>query len=988
MADSKVSHSSKLFSSHLSIDQLVDVIDLLKRSGYPETRWQDLGLRLGLHKNTLDAIERNHPGDVTRCLTECLSKWLRKADNVNSKGGATFDSLSNALRSMDETAVADKLDEERCNAMATCIFDTHCHNLSQSLCDPVSVAWMLYGERVLVKQAVTSVESGSPFIPKQREALLDALKEVIQLNYKNLQTLAIVLCKFPRNMPLGEAMHTDYEKCFPSSDEFIKVKVEEGGSSTGTASSTDSVLSTSTVEIPIRKSMSQDFSSIRASYGRMMYNVRKAIRSHQVDFDELIDFTISCSSDIEEKLDKSSDVASVLRVIEKKECSLIDTSLISAVVEEFRVTEAERYVEEYREKLREFCRSISVTLCLKEKFEANPSLQCETATYVFDWRPDEKKLKDITDILSKTSGRFVKIKFIDTGYSIVITCSFPHSLIGALITKLIENLDVLIKNCLKKFTIGCCLIWKKQKLEKMEQLLEEGIDVIKANQGNMNQDPYYLQKKKKQLTACHLEDSGMQSLDTSFAIATSQVKKEREANKRLEEKLQKLKEKHRIQHMLMLTNTGSALSRIRRGMRMEIEELILYLTANKSDLEDQNAAIVENKREIEYLQEQISSTSVQLLMKRKENEAMKADIKKEKQILSNQVKLLYEKDEVKEKDPKVAVPEKMEESTEKKVRNDFYYPTLFLHFIIQILPTDTLLFDQPWFHAELTRNDAEMLLDDYKDIPGAFLVREPASSTNYAISFIFQQVCNHMMIQQKFKEGKMKYYLFRYHLKFDSIFELIEYYHQYPIIMGQTQNTFVMLTVAVPKINDYEARPWFSNVSKIEAEDMLNSVLLDGAFLVRPSSQESEDGKKALAISLRGNDKICHIRITKDGEQFTIGGPAGFTFGNLIELIYYYKYQPIYLNTKLTHPINKEILEQKTSSALMQSPHLHVYESIKEHPITVHALYDFKARRADELSFECGAVITNVEKIHEDWWRGEYKGSRGVFPASYVKEIL
>ncbi|XP_019854980.1 PREDICTED: 1-phosphatidylinositol 4,5-bisphosphate phosphodiesterase gamma-2-like isoform X2 [Amphimedon queenslandica] len=504
----------------------------------------------------------------------------------------------------------------------------------------------------------------------------------------------------------------------------------------------------------------------------------------------------------------------------------------------------------------------------------------------------------------------------------------------------------------------------------MEQLLEEGIDVIKANQGNMNQDPYYLQKKK-QLTACHLEDSGMQSLDTSFAIATSQVKKEREANKRLEEKLQKLKEKHRIQHMLMLTNTGSALSRIRRGMRMEIEELILYLTANKSDLEDQNAAIVENKREIEYLQEQISSTSVQLLMKRKENEAMKADIKKEKQILSNQVKLLYEKDEVKEKDPKVAVPEKMEESTEKK-----------------ILPTDTLLFDQPWFHAELTRNDAEMLLDDYKDIPGAFLVREPASSTNYAISFIFQQVCNHMMIQQKFKEGKMKYYLFRYHLKFDSIFELIEYYHQYPIIMGQTQNTFVMLTVAVPKINDYEARPWFSNVSKIEAEDMLNSVLLDGAFLVRPSSQESEDGKKALAISLRGNDKICHIRITKDGEQFTIGGPAGFTFGNLIELIYYYKYQPIYLNTKLTHPINKEILEQKTSSALMQSPHLHVYESIKEHPITVHALYDFKARRADELSFECGAVITNVEKIHEDWWRGEYKGSRGVFPASYVKEIL
>ena len=94
------------------LDQLVDVIDLLKKSGFPQTRWQDLGLRLGLHKNTLDAIERNHPGDVSRCLTECLSQWLRKADNVNSRGGATFDSLSDALRSMDEIAVVDKLDQE------------------------------------------------------------------------------------------------------------------------------------------------------------------------------------------------------------------------------------------------------------------------------------------------------------------------------------------------------------------------------------------------------------------------------------------------------------------------------------------------------------------------------------------------------------------------------------------------------------------------------------------------------------------------------------------------------------------------------------------------------------------------------------------------------------------------------------------------------------------------------------------------------------
>ena len=93
------------------IDRLVDVIDLLKRCGFPETKWDDLGLRLGLLQTTLEAIERNNHGDVSRCLTKCLSQWLRRADNVDSRGGATWDSLSTTLRSMNEVAVADELSE-------------------------------------------------------------------------------------------------------------------------------------------------------------------------------------------------------------------------------------------------------------------------------------------------------------------------------------------------------------------------------------------------------------------------------------------------------------------------------------------------------------------------------------------------------------------------------------------------------------------------------------------------------------------------------------------------------------------------------------------------------------------------------------------------------------------------------------------------------------------------------------------------------------
>ena len=99
-------------SLRVDINDLDDVLQLLKKCDFPDSKWMELGLKLGLKKNTLDTIEANNPRDVSRCLIECLSKWLERADDVDSKGGATWDSLSDALRSMDEIAVADKLDQE------------------------------------------------------------------------------------------------------------------------------------------------------------------------------------------------------------------------------------------------------------------------------------------------------------------------------------------------------------------------------------------------------------------------------------------------------------------------------------------------------------------------------------------------------------------------------------------------------------------------------------------------------------------------------------------------------------------------------------------------------------------------------------------------------------------------------------------------------------------------------------------------------------
>ncbi|XP_019859847.1 PREDICTED: uncharacterized protein LOC109588097 [Amphimedon queenslandica] len=90
-------------------------------------------------------------------------------------------------------------------------------------------------------------------------------------------------------------------------------------------------------------------------------------------------------------------------------------------------------------------------------------------------------------------------------------------------------------------------------------------------------------------------------------------------NKQLEETLTKVRVKE-IQQLLSLPrNTSSASYRIRRGIRMEIKQLQLLLT-NKTGLLDQNESLIDIKREIAELQEQISVMSVHILNKREENE--------------------------------------------------------------------------------------------------------------------------------------------------------------------------------------------------------------------------------------------------------------------------------------------------------------------------------------------------------------------------------
>lgn len=51
------------------------------------------------------------------------------------------------------------------------------------------------------------------------------------------------------------------------------------------------------------------------------------------------------------------------------------------------------------------------------------------------------------------------------------------------------------------------------------------------------------------------------------------------------------------------------------------------------------------------------------------------------------------------------------------------------------------------------------------------------------------------------------------------------------------------------------------------------------------------------------------------------------------------------------------------------------------------ALYEFKPETQGELGFCKGDIITVLEEVDNNWWKGEHNGQEGLFPAAYVRKM-
>ncbi|KAF7225191.1 1-phosphatidylinositol 4,5-bisphosphate phosphodiesterase gamma-2 isoform X2 [Nothobranchius furzeri] len=299
---------------------------------------------------------------------------------------------------------------------------------------------------------------------------------------------------------------------------------------------------------------------------------------------------------------------------------------------------------------------------------------------------------------------------------------------------------------------------------------------------------------------------------------------------------------------------------------------------------------------------------------------------------------------------------------------------------------------EPWFHGQMHegRIMAERLIQDYcaetGGQDGTFMVRQSDTFvTDFTLSFWRGGRVQHCRIRSGTEEGQNFFYLTP-NLPFPSVYSLIQHYRETPL---RCQDFDLRLTEAVPKPNPHLQEGWFySNLSRGQAEDYLLRIPRDGAFLIRQREGEVD----SFAITFRGDGKVKHCRIQKDGNVYVLGTTTEFE--SLVELVNYFKKKPLYRKIKLRYPVTPELVSrfsQNENCSDLYSAKMYVEPNeIAPSPPqnTVKALYSYQARRADELSFTKGALIHNVTKDADGWWKGDYGGKlQKFFPANYVEEV-
>ncbi|CAF1072616.1 unnamed protein product [Adineta steineri] len=197
--------------------------------------------------------------------------------------------------------------------------------------------------------------------------------------------------------------------------------------------------------------------------------------------------------------------------------------------------------------------------------------------------------------------------------------------------------------------------------------------------------------------------------------------------------------------------------------------------------------------------------------------------------------------------------------------------------------------------------------------------------------------------------------------------------------------------------------PWFyGSISRAEAEKILlqkdsntqRYQQADGAFLVRMCESSPGD----FSLSVKCQDQVQHFKVLRDGMGKYFLWVVKFDSVN--ELIEYHR------TTSVNRGQNLLLKDMGSEQTQTQS----YSNNIKSAPRTIQnfqppppppsnssgpsndgqayvAAYDFQPQEDGEIELKRGDRIRMLDQSDANWWKGEVRGTIGLFPATYVRPL-
>ncbi|OJJ43701.1 hypothetical protein ASPZODRAFT_73899 [Penicilliopsis zonata CBS 506.65] len=150
--------------------------------------------------------------------------------------------------------------------------------------------------------------------------------------------------------------------------------------------------------------------------------------------------------------------------------------------------------------------------------------------------------------------------------------------------------------------------------------------------------------------------------------------------------------------------------------------------------------------------------------------------------------------------------------------------------------------------------------------------------------------------------------------------------------------------------------------------------------LVQYDYEKAEDNE----IDLKEGEFVTDIEMVDEDWWLgvNISGERGLFPSNYVEVVESGRHTPDLSTQEHKPELEEQSLPVPTAPSDESTDH---GQTTLSNGPTATAIYDYEAAEDNEISFNEGAKIVNIEFPDDDWWLGEFEGKTGLFPANYVQ---